>query len=322
MPWKKINCSKAKHYLNELHINARDFKSLLNALTIHGEFKSPVESRLFDISKNNIQNYTDALYNGLPDVELSVAKAKEIMGEDFYGAERYIEVFGQELYLDELGRVPFTVSELRKAKEKGMRLVARYDLKNVTPSIVSEKIQDLGINLPSDYSEKLTERVENGWALVGERGELTHLYQYAQLSWERALEFLGHDFDNEAYNDVKHSVELIKKAYLENDIDTANEDLMDLMTGTFANGPYFLVKANEAIYDALLISKGDPKRMREMLDSVVTGTVVEKENNRWEFLELDYFYGTGQNFEFSNILTKTHGLNRVLANGMPYQIRV
>ena len=322
MPWKKISCSKAKFYFTELNINARDFKGLVNNFTKHGDSDN-LNNRLLEITQNNLTNLSELLYDGLPDVELSIKKAKEIMGEDFYGAERYLEVFGQELYLDELGRVPFTVSELRKAKERGMRLVARYDLKTVPePSIAFQKIQDLSINLSTEYQKELTESVENGWALVGERGELTYLYQHAQDSWERALEFLGIDLDNEAFRDVKDLVESIKNAYLEGDIDTANEDLSDLMAGNLSNGPYFLVKANEAIYDALLISNGDPKLMREMLDSVITGSVVEKTAKRWEFLALDYFFGTGQNFEFSDIRTTTHGLNRVLEKGMPYQIRV
>lgn len=276
VPWKKISCSKAKYYLTELNINARDFEGLVNNFTKRGD-SDDLNDRLLEITQNNLTNLSELLYDGLPDTGLSIKKAKEIMGEDFYGHERYEQVFGRLPDLDELGRVPFKISELRRAKEKGMKLILRYDHHEAVavPSVADLKRDDLAITLPRNHQDELTQKVRNGWVLVSKlTSEFNYAFRQAGDSLNLAIEILGKEVNSEARNEIFKWQEKIDTAAEHGNREQLMGLLMDLIANKMSEGQRYLVQPSEAIYDAFMVSGAFPKRLHKEIDSVVTGMLI------------------------------------------------
>jgi len=104
--------------------------------------------------------------------KFELARAKEIMGQDFFGPEEVKTAFLDQVDVSEIPSIPFTSEELEKAKELGQMLILRQPLtmKQISESLAN-KVNDDGKVLYDFkwYKEEkfyTTEAPEASWALV------------------------------------------------------------------------------------------------------------------------------------------------------------
>ena len=108
-----------------------------------------------------------------------IDRAKEVMGENFYGAEQIKKAFGIEV--DE-PRIPYTYSELVQAKREGFMLVlflekTAKEIEEITKDKYKAKGWKLFYNTNWYENEKFftEEKPTFGWKLVKNRPDLVNL---------------------------------------------------------------------------------------------------------------------------------------------------
>jgi len=128
----------------------------------------------FVISQNvtkrgNIQERQKALIK-----ETRLELAETIMGQDFYGPEAFQKVFEIELDRKTMPKMPFTLAELREAKQAGMFLIFRVGSLNGEPFTIEEMlVRNEKLRLANQGSlivPPVRKMIANtGWALVGKK---------------------------------------------------------------------------------------------------------------------------------------------------------
>lgn len=148
----------------ELRSNARtdeDFQVILQKISeLKGVFRPTSESKLSG------------------EVSEQIEKAKEILGESFFGPEEVRAAFLDQVEISEVPSIPFSSGELEKAKELGQMLILRLEKAKDGSALSMKKMQELLDGKMKDdvkplrgdwYKEEefyTTEGPNASWALV------------------------------------------------------------------------------------------------------------------------------------------------------------
>ncbi|MCC7522779.1 hypothetical protein IT407_03200 [Candidatus Uhrbacteria bacterium] len=252
-----------------------------------GEFKKTGQGEYdIQLTKEDVLGHLNYLYDGLPDVELSIKKAKEIMGEYFLGAERFEEIFETTVETESMGRIPFTIAELKKAKEQNMFLMLRADTAepgDPIPSAAHTVYDELGVTFPRDHQIEWMQPVERAWVLVstGSSQEMP-LYLNLESSWNRARKIIGEIETSDQFPTpaefVERNLARIEEIFDKGDKKVAAGLLHDSIANTSSEESRFLVRGNELLYDALMICGRDVKDLAMYLKNRIVGMERNKDN--------------------------------------------
>lgn len=255
------------------------------------------EAKLLE-DKESYEGYVEYLCDGLSSIELSIKKAKEIMGEDFYGEDEFEGVFGiGSLDWKKVDRVPYTLDELRRAKEYGFYLVLRQnpDVKNLHDAIEEAKLEFRD----EDIAPIATHQFKNRWVLVKKEAvnpdPLAPAYEKIFKIWQSASRFYKENVRQEWVDTFQHLSEMIQTLKAQPDprsslnllltqFDHTNNGITEALT-------FMTTSLQEEVYDYLLRSRGGWDQALKTATTTSTKIMDTRNRMAWRFVDADIHHG-------------------------------